>query len=377
DDDAMYYNSRGIKSTKISTQRSLVGTPVSYDDDDDDEIDEYRGYDDRRASNAKSKAKTKTKGKATALSKRHGMPKPQLSVLRPPHRDSSRHGGDLSDDEDDDPEFKRVRQEKAAELLRKQVRMYKRQFGKDLADMPGMAEIKAKIEQQRKKKKVENGESTSDESPETDTLSSTPSSEEEDDEDNSVAGASSGDESDTEMDRERPTSIDLGTLSINAANKQIQDSAFKTTAMVLTDNDYGSMHKEDDFDDDAFVGLHPLKGGQGKPIYNSYSIMSASARMRRDRKLNAHTGTRGQSEPASLFSNFTSRMFLQQQQQSRMAGAYGRLKRDSSGRREDGYSGSSGLGVRGFDSMDDGTSEPRASSTGPSGSKGRSKRSSM
>ncbi|KAJ1818302.1 hypothetical protein LPJ56_003872, partial [Coemansia sp. RSA 2599] len=172
--------------------------------------------------------------------------------------------------------------------------------------------------------------------------------EEDDDEAHSSGTGSSATSSGNESDTEQPMfgqdpSAEMATMSLAAATKRAQSSAFKTTAMVLTDKDYGTMHDDDDDFDDGFVGLDSLKGkglGLGKPIYNSYSIMSASARMRRDRKLMAHSGTeRAESEPPSLFSGASNRSFLQQQK-ARMAAAYNRSHRDGSRRNtvtSDGY----------------------------------------
>ncbi|KAJ2802698.1 histidine kinase osmosensor, partial [Coemansia furcata] len=155
--------------------------------------------------------------------------------------------GQNDEEEDEDSESKARRQAEAARALRKQVKMFKREFGNDLASMPGMDALKAKLSS-----KVP-AEGTDVEGVKDDAASSSAHSEDED-EDSDAGGSgidyevgvnknqliskstlrSIGlyDLSGLSNDEEETGLPTKGTMSLAAATKQAKKSAFRTRATV-------------------------------------------------------------------------------------------------------------------------------------------------
>ncbi|KAJ2490201.1 histidine kinase osmosensor [Coemansia sp. RSA 2050] len=155
--------------------------------------------------------------------------------------------GQNDDDDDEDSESKALRQAEATRTLRKQVKLFKRKYGEDLASMPGMEALKAKL---KGRVPPENADVEGDKD---DAANSSALSE--DDDDDSDAGGSGIDYevgvnknelisksalhsiglydlsglSNDEDDAGLPTK---GTLSLAAATKQAKRSAFRTRATV-------------------------------------------------------------------------------------------------------------------------------------------------
>ncbi|KAJ2744322.1 histidine kinase osmosensor [Coemansia sp. BCRC 34301] len=167
--------------------------------------------------------------------------------------------GQNEEHEDEDSESKALRQAEAARTLRRQVKMFKREFGNDLASMPGMDAVKAKLKGKIpvERSDVEGGEG--------DGSSSSMNSEDED----SDAGGSGIDyevgvnksrriskaelqsiglydlsgPSNDEEDDGLPTS--KGTLSLAAATKQAKRSAFRTRATLARNRRQGTGDEND------------------------------------------------------------------------------------------------------------------------------------
>ncbi|KAJ2908859.1 histidine kinase osmosensor, partial [Coemansia aciculifera] len=163
--------------------------------------------------------------------------------------------GQNDDDDDEDSETKALRQAEAARTLRRQVKMYKREFGNDLASMPGMDAIKAKLKgkEPAENTDVEGGGGGGGGGGEADGASSSAHSEDED-EDSDAGGSgidyevgvnkaqrisktalqSIGlyDLSGQSNDEEEIGQATKGTLSLAAANKQAKKSAFRTRATL-------------------------------------------------------------------------------------------------------------------------------------------------
>ncbi|KAJ2317145.1 hypothetical protein GGI00_006838, partial [Coemansia sp. RSA 2681] len=182
------------------------------------------------------------------------------------------------DEEDEDSESKALRQAQAARALRKQVKMFKREFGKDLANMPGMAALKAKL---KGKMPVERSDV---EGSERDAKSSSADSddedEDEDEDEDSDAGGSGIDYevgvikgqrisktalqridmydlsgiSNEEVD---DSFVSRGTMSLAAATKQAKKSAFWTRASVPKDRRQGK-------DSEAVVSDAPPPSAEGR-----------------------------------------------------------------------------------------------------------------
>ncbi|KAJ1988049.1 histidine kinase osmosensor [Coemansia spiralis] len=123
-----------------------------------------------------------------------------------------------ADIHNEDSELKDARQAAAAEILRKQVDMYKLEYGTDLGKLPGMEELKKKImeeleEQDKKsKEKDEDGEE-----------------EEEEEEVSNDMQASWRKLGQTETQQQQQS--DQGTHSLAAASRQARNSAFRTEVM--------------------------------------------------------------------------------------------------------------------------------------------------
>ncbi|KAJ2581259.1 histidine kinase osmosensor, partial [Coemansia sp. RSA 1836] len=180
------------------------------------------------------------------------------------------------EEDDEDSESKALRQAQAARALRKQVKMFKREFGKDLANMPGMAALKAKL-----KGKMP-AESSDVECSEGDAKSSSADSddEDEDEDEDSDAGGSGIDYevgvikgqrisktalqridmydlsgiSNEEVD---DSFVSRGTMSLAAATKQAKKSAFWTRASVPKDRRQGK-------DSEAVVSDAPPPSAEGR-----------------------------------------------------------------------------------------------------------------
>ncbi|KAJ2867063.1 histidine kinase osmosensor, partial [Coemansia aciculifera] len=164
--------------------------------------------------------------------------------------------GQNDEEEDEDSESKALRQAEAARALRKQVKMFKREFGNDLASMPGMDALKAKL-----KGKLP-AEGTEVEGDKSDAASSSVHSEEEEEDEDSDAGGSGIDYevgvnksqliskstlrsiglydlSGLSNDEEDAGLATKGTMSLAAATKQAKKSAFRTRATVSKERRQG------------------------------------------------------------------------------------------------------------------------------------------
>ncbi|KAJ2086723.1 histidine kinase osmosensor [Coemansia sp. S100] len=162
--------------------------------------------------------------------------------------------GQNDDPEDEDSESKALRQAEAARALRKQVKMFKREFGNDLASMPGMDALKAKL---KGKLPAEGTEAEGDKSD-----AATSSAQSEDEDEDSDAGGSGidyevGVNKNQLMSKSTMRSIGLydlsglsndehdsglptkGTMSLAAATKQAKKSAFRTRATVSKERRQG------------------------------------------------------------------------------------------------------------------------------------------
>ncbi|KAJ1886792.1 hypothetical protein LPJ66_009450 [Kickxella alabastrina] len=229
-----------------------------------------------------------------------------LAMSKPPARDGS--------EAEEDPSLRAMRQMRAARELRKWVRLYKREYGDDLDKMPGMSDIKAKLKGKGKGKKTTDGADGENRPTKSPVISQPLGS-----------GSSEEGGKGNILSKSRSTAV-LGTLSLSAALKQAQGSAFKASARVLTDRDYCNMQTDNDGDDDhkggsgdsgTIADLPSSKGttAQGKSAHSPHSAgsVSASARARHDRKL-AHADSRAFSEPPSLFNEAPNRPLFQNQQ---------------------------------------------------------------
>ncbi|KAJ2476455.1 histidine kinase osmosensor, partial [Coemansia sp. RSA 2320] len=160
------------------------------------------------------------------------------------------------DDEDEDSETKAMRHAEATRTLRKQVKMFKREFGEDLANMPGMDALKAKLKKQPPKEE-EGGElAHSSEHSDND-------DDDDDDDDSDSDAGGSGIDYEVGVNKSRLISesalrsigifdidglsreedddelSEKGTMSLAAATKQAQRSAFRTRATKSKDRSHG------------------------------------------------------------------------------------------------------------------------------------------